>query len=121
MNKGKYVFAQVMDLVHPEEFDRCVIMYNGNYRIRQFSCWHQFLSLSIGQLTHRDSLRDLVSCLEAHQNKLYHLGLTRGISKSTLADANEQRDWRIYASFAQQLIHKARQLNPQTVDLGVWN
>lgn len=117
MNKGKYVFAQVMDLVHPEEFDRCVSKYNGNFRVRQFSCWHQFLSLSMGQLTRRDSLRDLVSCLQAHQNKLYHLGLTRGISKSTLADANELRDWRIYADFAQLLIRKARQLNPQTVDL----
>lgn len=117
MNKGKYVFAQVMDLVHPEEFDRCVSRYNGNHRVRQFSCWHQFLSLSMGQLTRRDSLRDLVSCLQAHQNKLYHLGLTRGISKSTLADANEQRDWRIYADFAQLLIRKARQMNPQTVDL----
>jgi Domain of unknown function (DUF4372)/Transposase DDE domain len=117
MNKGKYVFAQVMDLIHPEEFDRCVSKYNGNFRVRRFSCWHQFLSLSLGQLAHRESLRDLVVCLQAHQNKLYHLGLTNGISRSTLAEANEQRDWRIYADFAQLLIRKARTMNPQTVDL----
>lgn len=117
MNKGKYVFAQLMDLVHPVEFDRCAKKYNGNYRVRQFSCWHQFLSLSLGQLTHRESLRDLVSCLQAHHAKLYHLGLTRGISRTTLADANEKRDWRIYAYFAELLIRKARQMNPQTVDL----
>ncbi len=117
MNKGKYVFAQVMELIHPEEFDRCVKKYNGNYRVREFSCWHQFLSLSLGQLTHRESLRDLVCCLQAHQSKLYHLGLTKGVKKSTLADANEVRDWRIYADFAHFLIRKARQMNPQTVDL----
>ena len=117
MNKGKYVFAQIMELIHPEEFDRCVSKYNGNYRMRQFSCWHQFLSLSFGQLCHRESLRDLVVCLRAHQNKLYHLGLTQGISRSTLADANEQRDWRIYADLAQLLIRKARLMNPQTVDM----
>jgi hypothetical protein len=120
MNKGKYVFAQIMELIHPEEFDRCVSKYNGNYRVRQFSCWHQFLSLSLGQLSHRESLRDLVLCLEAHRAKLYHLGFTKGVSKSTLADANEQRDWRIYADLAQVLIRKARQMNPQTVELGVF-
>lgn len=108
MNKGKYVFAQLMSLVHPEEFARCVETYNGNYRVRNFSCWHQFLSLSFGQLTHRESLRDLVLCLQAHQSKLYHLGLSKGISRSTLADANEQRDWRIYADLAQILIQRAR-------------
>ncbi len=108
MNKGKYVFAQLMSLVHPEEFARCVEKYSGNYRVRNFSCWHQFLSLSFGQLTHRESLRDLVICLQAHQSKLYHLGLNKGISRTTLADANEQRDWRIYADFAQVLIQKAR-------------
>lgn len=117
MNQGKYVFAQIMDLIHPEEFDRCVSKYNGNFRVRKFSCWHQFLSLSLGQLSHRESLRDLVLCLQAHQSKLYHLGFTQGISRSTLAEANEQRDWRIYADFAQLLIQKVRKLNPQTVDL----
>lgn len=117
MNKGKYVFAQLMSLVHPEEFACCVEKYNGHYRVRNFSCWHQFLSLSFGQLTHRESLRDLVLCLQAHKSKLYHLGLTQGISRSTLADANEQRDWRIYADFAQVLIQKARFIQGTNLDL----
>lgn len=122
MNKGKYVFTQLMSLVHPEEFDRCVEKYNGHHRVRNFSCWHQFLSLSFGQLTHRESLRDLVLCLQAHQSKLYHLGLSKGISRTTLADANEQRDWRIYADLAQILIQRARVLYAgavlEEVDLG---
>lgn len=117
MNKGKYVFAQLMSLIHPEEFARCVEKYNGHHRVRHFSCWHQFLCLSFGQLTHRESLRDLVTCLQAHDSKLYHLGLTKGISRSTLADANEQRDWQIYADFAQVLIQKARTLQGGLVDL----
>lgn len=117
MNKGKYVFAQLMELIHPQEFDRCVAKYNGNLRVRQLSCWHQFLSLSFGQLTHRESLTDLVNCLQAHQSKLYHLGLTKAISRSTLADASEKRDWRIYADFAQILIRRARQQKPRNVAL----
>lgn len=117
MNKGKYVFAQLISLVDHNEFNKCVERYQGNHRVRQFSCWHQFLSLSFGQLTHRESLRDLVTCLQAHDSKLYHLGLTTGISRSTLADANEQRDWRIYADFAQVLIQKARTLQGDLVDL----
>ena len=117
MNKGKYVFAQLISLVDHNEFNKCVERYQGHHRVRQFSCWHQFLSLSFGQLTHRESLRDLVTCLQAHSSKLYHLGLTKGISRSTLADANEQRDWRIYADFAQVLIQKARTLQGTIVDL----
>lgn len=99
-----------MSLVDPNEFRRCVKRYSGDYRVRQFSCWHQFLCLSFGQLTHRESLRDIVVCLQAHEPKLYHLGLSKGVSRSTLADANEQRDWRIYADLAQFLIQKAREL-----------
>lgn len=110
MNQGKYVFAQLMSLIDPNEFRRFVKRYNGDYRVRQFSCWHQFLSLSFGQLTHRESLRDLVVCFQAHESKLYHIGLSKGVSRSTLADANEHRDWRIYADFAQSLIHRARDL-----------
>lgn len=115
MNKGKYVFAQLMSLIHPEEFDRCVEKYNGHHRVRNFSCWHQFLSLSFGQLTHRESLHDLVICLLAHQSKLYPLGFSKGISRTTLADANEQRDWRIYADLAQILIQRARFLSTGAV------
>ncbi|MEM1326112.1 MAG: IS4 family transposase [Bacteroidota bacterium] len=110
MNKGKYVFAQVMSIAHREAFSRCVKRYNGNHRIRTFSCWQQFLCMSFGQLTHRESLRDTVLCLSSHQDKLYHLGLKQRVKKSTLADANEQKDWRIYADFAQVLIRKARRL-----------
>lgn len=110
MNQGKYVFAQLMDLINHKEFTKSVDKYDGNYRVRKFTCWHQFLCMSFGQLTNRESLRDTVVCLQAHKNKLYHLGLTKGVSKSTLADANEGRDWRIYAEFAQILIKQARQL-----------
>lgn len=110
MNKGQYVFAQLMSLINPKEFAKCVDKYKGNYRVRTFNCWQQFLCMSFGQLTHRESLRDIVICLQAQQNKLYHLGITHGVKKSTLADANETRDWRIYAEFAQILITQARQL-----------
>ncbi|MBL7791193.1 MAG: DUF4372 domain-containing protein [Saprospiraceae bacterium] len=96
MNKGKYVLTQLIDLIHHEEFMRCVDRYQGNYRVRSFSCWHQFVCLCFGQLTHRVSLRDIVVCLDAHQWKLYHLGISNGVSRSTLAEANENRDWRIY-------------------------
>jgi hypothetical protein len=110
MNRGKYVFAQLMSLIDPNDFRRCVTRYQGDYRVRQFSCWHQFLCLSFGQLTQRESLRDIITCLQAHEQKLYHLGLSGGVSRSTLADANEQRDWHIYADFAQVLIQKAKGL-----------
>ncbi len=110
MNRGKYVFAQLMSLIDPNDFRRCVTRYKGDFRVRQFTCWHQFLCLSFGQLTHRESLRDIIICLQAHERKLYHLGLSHGVSRTTLADANEQRDWRIYADFAQILIQRARVL-----------
>lgn len=92
MNRGKYVFAQLMDLINHKEFTKSVDKYGGNYRVRKFSCWHQFLCMSFGQLTNRESLRDTVVCLQAHKLKLYHLGITKGVSKSTLVDANETRD-----------------------------
>lgn len=110
MNRGKYVFAQLMSLIDPNDFRRCVTRYQGDHRVRQFTCWHQFLCLSFGQLTHRESLRDIITCLQAHEGKLYHLGLSHGVSRATLADANEQRDWHIYADFAQVLIQRARGL-----------
>jgi IS4 transposase len=110
MYQDKYVFAQLFALVNRYEFKKCVNRYQGNYRVRHFSCWQQFLCMSFGQLTHRSGLRDIVTCLNAHQNKLYHLGFTEGVKRSTLSDANEKRDWRIYADFAQVLIGQARQL-----------
>lgn len=110
MNDGTYVFSQLMGLIHRQAFARIVEKFGGNDRIRTFSCWHQLLCMSFGQLTQRDSLRDIVTCLNAHPDKLYHLGLTKGVNKSTLADANEVRDYRIYETLAHTLIAKARKL-----------
>jgi len=110
MNQGTYVFSQLVGLIHRQTFARLVSKYDGNYRVKDFTCWHQFLCMSFGQLTQRESLRDTVTCLNAHSDKLYHLGLTQGVKRSTLADANERRDWRIYADLAQYLIAKARKL-----------
>lgn len=119
MNRGKYVFAQLMSLINHKAFTKYVDKYGGNYRVRNFTCWHQFLCMSFGQLTNRESLRDVVTCLQAHEHKLYHLGLTHGVKRSTLADANEKRDWRIYADFAQVLIRQARQVCQVDEDLGI--
>lgn len=110
MNTGKYVLTQILGMIHEETFRRMVNKYQGNYRVRSFTCWHQFLCMSFGQLTRRESLRDLVICLSAHKIKHYQLGLDKGVSKSTLSDANESRDWRIYFDLAQHLIKKARRL-----------
>lgn len=92
------------------EFNKCVSRYRGNHKVQKFSCWDQFLCMAFAQLTFRESLRETATCLRAMQNKLYHMGFRSNISKSTLADANEKRDWRIYADFAQILIYNARQL-----------
>lgn len=110
MNQGKYVFAQLFDILPKYEFDKCVARYQGNFKVKGFTCWLQFLSMSFGQLTYRESLRDTVNCLAAHQKKFYHLGISFAVSRSTLAEANEKRDWRIYADFAQVLLVRARQL-----------
>ena len=92
------------------EFDKCVRRYGGNRRVRTFSCYDQFLCMAFGQLTYRDSLRDVVTCLDVLRPKLFHVGIRGRLSRSTLADANENRDWRIYAEFAQVLIAEARAL-----------
>ena len=110
MNQGKYVFAQINSLVVRYEFDKCVSRYRGNYKIRDFSCWNQFLCMMFGQLTHRESIRDIATCLKAHQNKVYHLGIKQAISHSTITRANESRDWRIYADYAKHLIGVVRPL-----------
>jgi len=110
MFQGKFVFAQVFSLISKYEFKKCVARYKGDHRVRGFTCWDQFLCMSFGQLTHRESLRDIAVCLGAHQEKLYHLGIQTKVARSTLADANERRDWRIYADFAQYLIREARKL-----------
>lgn len=100
----------MMDFLPIHEFRKCVERYRGNYKIRSFSCWDQFLCLAFAQLTYRESLRDIQVCLRAAQKKLYHMGIRSKVSRNTLAHANKVRDWRIYADFAQILIRQARQL-----------
>jgi len=110
MNNGKTIFSQVMEFLPLYEFRKCVKRYNGDYKVKSFSCMDQFLCMAFAQLTYRESLRDIESCLRSMNNKLYHMGIRSKISKSTLSDANENRDWHIYADFAQVLIHRARLL-----------
>jgi len=110
MNSGKTVFAQLMDFVTPYEFRKYVDRYNGNRKVISFSCWDQFLCMTFAQLTYRESLRDIQACLRATQSKLYHVGIRGKVSRNTLAHANQNRDWRIYADFAQHLIIKAKKL-----------
>jgi len=110
MYTGRIVFAQLMDLLPLHEFQKCVKRYQGNYRIKNFSCLDQFLTMAFAQLTYRESLRDIESCLRAMEPRLYHMGIRGRISRSTLARANENRDWRIYADFAQVLIQMAQPL-----------
>ena len=110
MNTGKTVFSQVMEFLPLHTFRRRVNRYKGNYKIRNFSCLDQFLCMAFAQLTFRESLRDIEACLRSLKSKLYHIGIRGKVSRSTLADANNSRDWRIYADFAQGLIHTARDL-----------
>jgi hypothetical protein len=110
MEPGRLVFAQLMDFVPRHDFDACVQRYDGDRRLRGFSCRDQFLCLAFAQLTFRESLRDIETCLRAFQSKLYHAGFRGKISRSTLADANRAHDWRIFADFAQVLIDRARTL-----------
>lgn len=110
MNEGRTVFSQVVDFVPRHTFRRRVQRYQGNYGVRRFTCWQQFLAMLFAQLTYRESLRDIEACLQAAPEKIYHMGFTGPVSRSTLADANERRDWRIYADVAQALIAEARQL-----------
>lgn len=120
MHAGKLVFAQLMEFAPWHTFRRLVHKYDGDFNVRTFSCLDQFLCMAFAQLTYRESLRDIEACLRAQPTKLYHLGLRGKVSRSALADANERRDWRIYAEFAQALIRIARQLyarEPLGVDL----
>jgi hypothetical protein len=111
MYEGRTVFSQLLDHLPRHTFRRLVKRYRGDHRVRHFSCWDQFLAMIFAQFTYRESLRDIEACLGAVPERLYHLGFRcPAISRSTLADANERRDWRIYADFAQVLIHEARQL-----------
>ena len=120
MNQGRTVFSQLISFLPDREFRRCVERYQGDIRLRGFSCWDQYLAMAFAQLTYRESLRDIEACLRSMQGKLYHLGFRGKVARSTLADANESHDWRIFADFAQVLIAIARPLyarDPIGVDL----
>jgi hypothetical protein len=110
VNQGQTIFSQVIDFLPWKKFRQCVNRYGGNYRVRSFTCYDQFLCMAFAQLTYRESLRDIECCLRAMREKLYHMGIRGRISRSTLADANENRNWRIYCDFALVLIDEARRL-----------
>jgi hypothetical protein len=118
MNQGTSVFSQILSFVDYEDFRRCVRRYDGDRGVRRLTCWEQFLAMAFAQLTRRESLRDIEVSLAAHRKQLYHSGFRSAVKKSTLADANETRDWRIYSDFAQHLIQQARSLYTD-VDLGL--
>ncbi|RYY43433.1 MAG: IS4 family transposase [Chitinophagaceae bacterium] len=111
MNQGKYVFAQAIEFLSHNDFLRCVSKYQGNYKVKTFTCWHQLLYMIFGQLSNRDSLSDLVLCLQSQANKTYHLGMGKGTSKANLAKANEKRDYRIYEAFALELVAQIQLLD----------
>jgi hypothetical protein len=110
MNSGQTIFSQLMEFIPTYEFNQCVRRYNGNYKIKKFTCREQFLCMAFAQLTYRESLRDIQACLRAANKKLYHMGIRSRVSRNTLAHANQIRDWRIYAEFSQVLISEARKL-----------
>ena len=110
MYVGKFVFSQITDFLPLDTFRRCVARYRGHHKVKSFSCFDQYLCMAFAQLTYRESLRDIEACLRARAGKLYHMGIRGQVSRNTLANANHVRDWRIYADFAQALIHTARRL-----------
>jgi Domain of unknown function (DUF4372)/Transposase DDE domain len=110
MNAGRTIFSQLIGHLPHKEFQKCVVRYRGDSNLRGFSCWDQYLAMAFAQLTYRESLRDIEACLRAMRGKLYHMGFRGKVSRSTLADANETHDWRVFADFAQVLIGIARPL-----------
>jgi hypothetical protein len=110
MYTGKLVFSQVMDFMPMHTFRRCVTRYQGDYKVKKFTCLDQYLCMAFAQITYRESLRDIEICLRAQEPKLYHMGIRNKVSRSTIADANEQRNWKIYADLAYSLINTARKL-----------
>ena len=110
MHTGKYVFSQVTDFLYVNEFIKIVSKFNGNYQVKHFTCWNQLMCMLFGQLSNRESLSDLVICLHSQRSKWYHLGFGSGISKSNLAYANENRNWRIFAEYAFVIIAHARKI-----------
>ena len=109
MNKEKYVFSQLISFLNEDKFRRIVDKYRGNRYIKHFTCWNQLLALMFGQLSNRESLRDLIVALEAHHSKCYHLGMGKNVSKSSLARANQDRDYHIFEEYAYCLVSEARQ------------
>ena len=120
MNLGRTVFSQLIEHLPSKEFHKCVLRYRGDSYLKSFSCWDQFLSMAFAQLTYRESLRDIETCLRSMHGKLYHMGFGGRVARSTLADANESRDWRIYADFAQVLIGMVRPLYATTRSVWTW-
>ena len=110
MNSGKYIFSQILDFLPMYDFKMCIDRYKGNFNVRTFTCFDQFICMAFAQLTYRDSLRDIEVCLRSMEKKLDHIGIRGKVSRSTLAEANENRDWRIYSDFAHMLINHARKL-----------
>lgn len=121
MYEGRTVLSQTLDFLPRKSFRRCVQRYGGNYRSRSFTCYEQFLCMAFAQLTYRDRLRDTVLCLRALQKKLHRASIQSKVSRSTLADANENRDWRIYSDFAQILIGQARRESSTSMKILGWN
>ena len=110
MNQGKYIFSQIMGLISHKQFQTLVQRYNGDHKVKGFTCWKQFLCMAFGQLTHRESLSDTVLCLKANEDKMYHLGIGKVVAKSTLSVANENRSCLIYFDLTMLLIKQAKQL-----------
>lgn len=116
MFQGKFVFSQIVSIISKYDFNKSVDKYNGNYRAKELRCWQHFLYMMFGQLTYREGIRDIINCLDAHKSKVYHLGLKKIVAHTTLTRANENRDWRIWADFAQSLIKIARPLYAEDSD-----
>lgn len=119
MNQGKYVFSQIISIISHKQFQTLVRRHNGDYKVKDFTCWKQFLCMVFGQLTHRESLSDTILCLQANSDKLYHLGIGKAVSKSTLSVANENRSYEIYQGLAMLLIKEAKQLYIGDSDLEI--
>jgi hypothetical protein len=121
MNSGRTVLAQLIEHLPHKEFQKCVARYHGDRYAKNFSCWNRYLAMAFAQLTYRERLRDIETCLGAVGSKLYHMGFRASVARSTLADANESRDWRIYADFAQTLIATARRLYAPIQWASIWS
>jgi len=121
MHQGQFILSQLLSYVNKYEFNKCVEKHDGNYKIRELTCWQQFIYLSFGQLTYRESISDIINCLNSQTKKLYHIGIKNIVAISTLTRANEKRNWQIYADFASYLISIVKPLylsdNEFTIDL----